>query len=101
VLINSECIGDCHAHKDPKRELSRCRIDDALGFVDRRDMRPSVISTATIETVASWFDGLTVEGTRRRLRANVEVSGVPAFWEDRFVGAGAPSFEADGSASRA
>lgn len=72
------------------RELE-FRQDTTLGFVDRREMGPSVISTATIETVASWFEELTVEGTRRRLRANVEVAGVPAFWEDRFVGNG-PAF---------
>jgi len=66
--------------------------DSSLGYVDRREMGPSVVSTATIETVASWFDELTVESVRRRLRANVEVSGVPAFWEDRFVGDGAPTF---------
>ena len=66
--------------------------DESLGFVDRREMGPSVISTATLEEVASWFDGMTVDGARRRLRANVEVGGVPAFWEDRFVGDGAPSF---------
>ena len=72
------------------------RRDASLGFVDRRGMGPSVISTATLETVASWFDGMTVDGARRRLRANVEVAGVPAFWEDRFVGDGAPSFEVAG-----
>jgi len=33
---------------------------DELGFVDRRNMGPSVISTATLETVASWFDDVTV-----------------------------------------
>ena len=71
------------------------RRDESLGFVDRRDMGPSVVSTATLEAVASWFDELTVESVRRRLRANVEVSGVPAFWEDRFVGDDAPAFEAD------
>ncbi|WP_436912342.1 MOSC domain-containing protein [Halosimplex marinum] len=70
--------------------------DTSLGYVDRRGMGPSVISTATLEAVASWFDDVTVEGARRRLRANVEVSGVPAFWEDRFVGEGAPAFEAGG-----
>ncbi|AHG04493.1 molybdenum cofactor biosysynthesis protein [Halobacterium sp. DL1] len=70
--------------------------DESLGFVDRREMGPSVISTATLQEVASWFDDLTVEGARRRLRANVEVSGVPAFWEDRFVGEDAPGFEAGG-----
>jgi uncharacterized protein YcbX len=66
--------------------------DTELGYVDRRGMGPSVISTATLEAVASWFDGMTVEGARRRLRANVEIGGVPAFWEDRFVGDGAPTF---------
>ncbi len=62
------------------------------GFVDRPDAGPSVVSTATLGAVASWFDDLTVDGVRRRLRANVEVGGVPAFWEDRFVGEGAPIF---------
>ncbi|MFP8951977.1 MOSC domain-containing protein [Natrialbaceae archaeon A-arb3/5] len=70
--------------------------DRSLGFVDRREMGPSVISTGTLETVASWFEGLTADSVRRRMRANVEVSGVPAFWEDRFVGEGAPAFEIGG-----
>ena len=77
------------------RELTLER-DGTLGFVDRRDMGPSVVSTATLREVASWFDGMTVAGARRRLRANVEVGGVPAFWEDRFVGPDAPSFVAGG-----
>ena len=68
------------------------RRDRTVGYVDRRDMGPSVISTATIEAVAEWFDELTIDGVRRRLRANIEVSGVPAFWEDRFVGESAPAF---------
>ena len=72
------------------------RRDGSLGFVDRREMGPSVVSAATLEAVASWFDGMTVESARRRLRANVEVSGVPAFWEDRFVGDGASAFEIGG-----
>ena len=65
-------------------------------FVDRPAMGPSVVSTATIRTIASWFQEMTVEGARRRLRANVEISGVPPFWEDRFVGSGKPAFEAGG-----
>jgi len=64
------------------------RRHDPPAFVDRPDAGPSVISTATLEEVASWFGDMTVEGARRRLRANVEVGGVPAFWEDRFVGEG-------------
>ncbi|MFC6757305.1 MULTISPECIES: MOSC domain-containing protein [Haloarcula] len=65
-----------------------------LGHVDRQSMGPSVISTATLSTVADWFDELTVDSVRRRMRANIEVGGVPAFWEDRFVGADAPAFRA-------
>jgi uncharacterized protein YcbX len=71
----------------------RMERDTTVGHVDRTDMGPSVVSTATLEEVASWFDEMTVESARRRLRANVEVSDVPAFWEDRFVGADAPAFE--------
>lgn len=70
--------------------------DTTLGYVDRRSMGPSVISTETLRTVASWFDEITVEGARRRLRANVEISDVPPFWEDRFIGPDAPHFEIDG-----
>jgi len=70
--------------------------DRSLGFVDRREMGPSVVSTATLRTVASWFDGMTVDGARRRLRANVEIGDVPAFWEDRLVGDGPSAFLADG-----
>ena len=72
------------------------RRDGSLGYVDRRGAGPSVVSTATLREFASWFEGVDVEGARRRLRANVEVSGVPAFWEDGFVGDGATGFEAGG-----
>ena len=60
------------------------RRDDAGGFPDDTAAAgPTVISTATIEEVASWFPSITTEGMRRRLRANLELGGVPAFWEDR------------------
>ena len=70
--------------------------DDSLGYVDRRELGPSVVSTATVEELASWFDDLSVESARRRLRANVEISGVETFWADRFVGEDAPAFEVGG-----
>ena len=69
------------------------RRNTKTGFPDRPDFGPSVISTATLEEVASWFDEVTVDGLRRRLRANVEVEGVEPFWEDRFLGPDAPAFE--------
>jgi hypothetical protein len=77
-------------------ETVTLRRDRSTGFVDRPEMGPSVVSTATLREVASWFDGLRVESVRRRLRTNVEVGGVPAFWEDRFVGEAAPAFVAGG-----
>lgn len=44
---------------------------------------PTVISTATLDEVTGWFDGLTLDETRRRFRANLEIDGVEPFWEDR------------------
>jgi uncharacterized protein YcbX len=43
----------------------------------------TIISTATLETIASWYPGLEVAEVRKRFRTNIEISGVPAFWEDR------------------
>lgn len=47
---------------------------------------PTVISTATLTTLASWYPSLTVEDLRRRLRTNLEIDGVPPFWEDQLFG---------------
>lgn len=44
---------------------------------------PTVISTATLEAVASWFPGISADEMRLRLRANIEIGGVPPFWEDQ------------------
>ena len=44
---------------------------------------PTIISTATLETVASWFPGVNVDDMRLRMRANLEIGGVPPFWEDQ------------------
>lgn len=43
---------------------------------------PTIISTATLEAIASWYPGLDKEEVRLRFRTNIEISGVPAFWED-------------------
>lgn len=42
---------------------------------------PTVVSRATLETVADWFE-LPVEQIRHRFRTNLEIAGVEAFWED-------------------
>lgn len=54
------------------------------GFPDDTDAYgPTVISEATVETVASWFPGIPPEQILRRFRPNLVVSGVPPFWEDQ------------------
>ncbi len=63
------------------------------GFPDDTEASgPTVISTATLQTVADWYD-LSLEETRRRFRTNLEIDGVPPFWEDQL-------FSADGSSVR-
>jgi hypothetical protein len=68
------------------------RRDQQGGFPDDTTLSgPTVISTATIREVASWFDDIDTDEMRRRLRANVEIGAdesagnesLPPFWEDR------------------
>lgn len=55
-----------------------------MGFPDDTNASgPTVISTGTLEEVASWFPNLSVDKIRFRLRANLEIGGVPPFWEDQ------------------
>lgn len=44
---------------------------------------PTVIATETLEAVANWFPGLTVDEVRRRFRANLEIGGLEPFGDDR------------------
>jgi uncharacterized protein YcbX len=69
----------------------RLARDDAGGFPDDRAAPgPTVIGAASLDEVRGWFPGLGAEGVRRRFRANLEIAGVPPFWEDRlFATAGA------------
>lgn len=58
--------------------------DDEGGHPDDTDLHgPTVISTQTLQEVASWFEGIDTDGMRRRLRANVELDAPEPFWEDR------------------
>ena len=64
------------------------RCSDDGGFPDDESAPgPTIVSTSTLSTVASWFPGLGVDSVRRRLRANIEIDGVPPFWEDTLYGA--------------
>jgi len=57
------------------------------GFPDDSEAPgPTLLSTATLREVASWFPGSSTAEMRGRFRANLEIHGVPAFWEDRLYG---------------
>lgn len=58
--------------------------DASTGFPDDREASgPTVISTATLAEVSTWFSGIDPDNLRLRFRANLELGGVPSFWEDR------------------
>ncbi len=59
-------------------------VQSLVGFPDDTNASgPTIISTATLEVVASWFPGISVDEMRLRLRTNIELRGVPPFWEDQ------------------
>ncbi|MGH8507755.1 MAG: MOSC domain-containing protein [Gammaproteobacteria bacterium] len=63
------------------------RQDSRAGFPDDTNASgPTVISAATLAAVSAWFPGAAPESMRLRFRANLELDGVPAFWEDRLFG---------------
>jgi len=52
------------------------------GFPDDRESPgPTLVSTATLHEVGRWF-GFDLGESRRRFRANLEIGGCDAFWED-------------------
>jgi uncharacterized protein YcbX len=47
---------------------------------------PTIVSTASLQSVCEWFPGITLDDVRLRFRTSLEINGVPAFWEDRLFG---------------
>lgn len=57
----------------------------AIGFPDDADAAgPTLVSTASLERVAAWFE-LELDEVRRRFRTNLEISAAEPFWEDQLV----------------
>ena len=61
---------------------------DGVVYGDSSKTGPTLVSAATLREAASWYDEITPTEMRLRLRANLVVEGVPAFWEDRLVADG-------------
>ena len=67
--------------------LVTIKRDTKTGFPDDPESPgPTLISVATLAEVSSWFPELNQEQASRRFRANIEISNVPAFWEDQLFG---------------
>jgi uncharacterized protein YcbX len=54
---------------------------------------PTIVSTASLESVCEWFTptpqgfpGISLDEARQRFRASLEINGVPAWWEDQLFG---------------
>lgn len=74
--VSSVVETDCELIEDPSG-----------GFPDDTEATgPTVVSTGTLETIASWYQGLTAGEVRRRLRANLELNAPEPMWEDQLVG---------------
>lgn len=52
---------------------------------DTKRPGPTIISRASLAKTSSWLPPLTADQLAERFRANLEVAGVPAFWEDRLL----------------
>jgi uncharacterized protein len=86
-------------HLDDDREslgdYLTCLLNRQIGIVDNPRSGfpddpevggPTIVSVATLKAVADLFPEMSIEQARWRFRTNIEVAGVPAFWEDRLFG---------------
>lgn len=47
---------------------------------------PTIVSTASLQSVCGLFPGISLAEARERFRTTLEIEGVPAFWEDQLFG---------------
>lgn len=96
LLTFDEKVFDLHADRRTLEDHLAAALGFAVTLVEDRQggfpddalaAGPTVIGTATLEVIAAWF-GLAVADVRARLRTNIEIAGVPPFWEDRLFGPG-------------
>jgi len=65
----------------------------AGGFPDDRDAAgPTLVATSSLVEVARWF-GFDLAESRRRFRANLEIGGCDAFWEDSLASPARPGLQ--------
>ena len=47
---------------------------------------PTIVSTASLQSVCDLFPGIELNEARERFRTTLEIDGVPPFWEDQLFG---------------
>jgi uncharacterized protein YcbX len=64
------------------------RHETEKGFPDDREaFGPTIVSEASLHAIQGWFPEMSLESTRRRFRANLELTGEKPFCEDELFGA--------------
>jgi uncharacterized protein YcbX len=95
VFLSACCGGEEELSLDEPEEVSRW-LSRFLGYrVELRHVPegapddserngPTLVSLGTLQALAEWFEpwGWDISQARLRLRSNLEVAGVPPFWED-------------------
>ncbi len=95
IYVSACCGGEEEYRLDEPGDLERW-LSGFLGYRvtleyveegmpdDLKRRGPTIVSHATLVEVASWYEqhGWDIMQARLRFRANLEVAGTPAFWED-------------------
>ncbi|MEB3788109.1 MAG: MOSC N-terminal beta barrel domain-containing protein [Desulfurococcales archaeon] len=95
IYVSACCSGEEAYRLDEPGDLERW-LSGFLGYKvrleyveegmpdDLKRRGPTIVAHATLVEVASWYEGhgWDIMQARLRFRANLEVAGVPAFWED-------------------
>jgi uncharacterized protein len=99
VILSTSTLGPTTFNLDSDRESIEIWLSEyfefsvhlkqnlELGFPDDpASPGPTVISTQTLQAVASWYSGMTLVEARNRFRTNLELDAPTAFWEDQLFG---------------
>jgi uncharacterized protein YcbX len=100
VRLSREGSGESDRfHVERDREALETWLGEFFGFEVRFEYRPprgfpddpdafgpTIISHATLAEIGAWYPEIDCDDLGRRFRANLEIDGVPAFWEDRLFG---------------
>lgn len=71
------------------QQPARLARNGELGFPDdTKRPGPTFIAESSLSAIADWYPELSIEQLRKRFRANIEIGGAPAFWEDTLVDPG-------------